>query len=359
MKLHLDSAAFRVLIEAIHQKTGYRDDVLEKDYYVTLILKELAEKQAQGLPAYFKGGTALYKALKTTNRFSEDIDLSVDTKECSRTQSDKRLEQATKKYVGLKRDPQAGRTNRSEIISVYEYTPIAAYDAEDALQRFGKLKIEATSFTISEPVESMEIAPMLYDLATNDQKRILEDQYDVASFHIKTITLERAFIDKLFAAEAYTRKSSEVHRAFEAAKHLYDLAVMAQLPRIQKLYKASGQMKHLLDIRMEEESNRLDGIPGVKPQEFSFFNDVASNTAVRKAYETMQNQYVLLASDRIDFEDAVAAMRSIQKHLQTCSAWIEYQIPIKIQLAIAQREADQHNAEQPSTGGKGTSVPDL
>lgn len=69
MKLHLDSAAFRVLIDAIHQKTGYREDVLEKDYYVTLILKELAEKQAQGLPAYFKGGTALYKALKTTNRF--------------------------------------------------------------------------------------------------------------------------------------------------------------------------------------------------------------------------------------------------------------------------------------------------
>ena len=359
MKLHLDSAAFRVLIDAIHQKTGYREDVLEKDYYVTLILKELAEKQVQGLPAYFKGGTALYKALKTTNRFSEDIDLSVDTKECSRTQSDKRLEQATKKYVGLKRDPQAGRTNRSEIISVYEYTPIAAYDAEDALQRFGKLKIEATSFTISEPVESMEIAPMLYDLATDEQKRILEEQYDVMSFHIKTITLERAFIDKLFAAEAYTRKSTENHRAFEAAKHLYDLAVMAQLARIQKLYEASGQMKHLLDIRMEEESNRLDGIPGVKPQEFIFFNDVSSNTAVRKAYETMQNQYVLLASDRIDFEDAVAAMRSIQQHLQDCTAWTEYQIPMKIQLAIAQREADQHNAEQPPAGGKGTSVPDL
>jgi len=33
MKLHLDSAAFRVLIDAIHQKTGYREDVLEKDYY--------------------------------------------------------------------------------------------------------------------------------------------------------------------------------------------------------------------------------------------------------------------------------------------------------------------------------------
>ena len=55
MKLHLDRDAFRVLIESIHEKTGYRSDVLEKDYYVVLMLEELAEKQAAGLPAYFKG----------------------------------------------------------------------------------------------------------------------------------------------------------------------------------------------------------------------------------------------------------------------------------------------------------------
>ncbi len=350
MKLHLDNAAFRVLIDAIHQATGYREDVLEKDYYVTLILKELADKQAQGLPAYFKGGTALYKALKTTNRFSEDIDLSVDTRECSRTQSDKRLEQATKKYSALSRDAQTGRTNCSEIIAVYEYAPIASYDAEDALQRFGKLKIEATSFTISEPVDSMEIAPMLYDLATDEQRQILKQQYDIAPFQIMTISLERAFIDKLFAAEAYTRKSSDPHRAFEAAKHLYDLAVMSKLPRIQQLYHQPEQMKHLLDIRMEEESNRLDGIPGVVPQEFTFFDGISSNIAIRKAYETMQNQYVLRSSDRITFSDATAAMKQIQQRLQSSPAWREYRMPVKIRLVIAQREAERHNAEKLAIG---------
>ena len=36
MKLHHDVQAFRVLIEDIHQKTGYRTDVLEKDYCVLL-----------------------------------------------------------------------------------------------------------------------------------------------------------------------------------------------------------------------------------------------------------------------------------------------------------------------------------
>ena len=69
MKLHEDKDAFGLLLENIHEKTGYRTDVLEKDYYVLLILQELSNFQADGLPAYFKGGTALYKALKTTNRF--------------------------------------------------------------------------------------------------------------------------------------------------------------------------------------------------------------------------------------------------------------------------------------------------
>lgn len=160
MKLHLDRDAFDVLLEDIHSRTGYRTDVLEKDYYVVLILSELAEMQKDGLPAYFKGGTALYKALKTTNRFSEDIDLSVDTRGCSRSQSVKRLERATKKYVSLPRDPEQGRTNRSEVISVYTYDPATAYDSNDALQRFGKLKIEATSFTISEPVDTLEVSAM-------------------------------------------------------------------------------------------------------------------------------------------------------------------------------------------------------
>lgn len=46
------------------------------------------------------------------------------------------------------------------------------------------------------------------------------------------ITLERIFVDKLFATEEYVRQSSVNHRAFEAAKHIYDLAVIADHPKI-------------------------------------------------------------------------------------------------------------------------------
>lgn len=324
MKLHTDKDAFRVLITDINERTGHREDVLEKDYYVVLILEELARKQKEGLPAYFKGGTALYKALKTTNRFSEDIDLSVDTRDCSRTQNDKRLERATKKYKSLPRDPKAGRTKRSEVVAVYTYDPICSFDENDILQRFGKVKIEATSFTISEPVEILKISSMLYELASEEQKQILEVQYNVKPFSIQTISMERIFIDKLFAAESYVRKSSGPHRAFEAAKHIYDLAVMRNQNKIVSLLSDKSQMKRLLDIRIKEEHARLDGIPGVLPSEFSFFTEAANNKDVREAYGLMQDQYVLRDGDRIAYEKSMKALAAIKAKLSKNPAWTDY-----------------------------------
>lgn len=322
MKLHLDKNAFSVLLEDIHNKTGYRTDVLEKDYYVVLILQELSELQTQGLPAYFKGGTALYKALKKTNRFSEDIDISVDARGCSRSKADRRLEKAAKRYKAIPRNIEEGRTNRSEVISVYNYQPVTVYDSKDALQRFGKLKVEATSFTISEPVEALEVGAMLYDLALYEQKRILREVYEMEPFMIQTITIERIFVDKLFAAEAYVRRAQEMYRAFEAAKHIYDLAVLAEHSQILNLLNNEDQLRYLLNIRLEEEHARLDGIPGVLPVEFGFFTQAADDRNVRRAYAIMQNQYVLNDADKIDFDKAVSALCSLQEKLIVNPAWV-------------------------------------
>ena len=51
MMLHEDKYAFLALINQIHEVSGIRLDILEKDYYVSLLLRELAEKQ-KDLPAY-------------------------------------------------------------------------------------------------------------------------------------------------------------------------------------------------------------------------------------------------------------------------------------------------------------------
>jgi len=84
-------------------------------------------------------------------------------------------------------------------------------------------------------------------------------------------------------------------------------------------------MKKLLDIRIAEERNRLDGIPDVLPSDFVFFTNSMNNKDVRKAYEIMQNQYVLRDCDRINYDKAVDAIAEIHKSLLNNASWAEYQ----------------------------------
>ena len=44
MKLHLDKYAFDTVISSISKRSNIRSDILEKDYYVTLILNEQAKR---------------------------------------------------------------------------------------------------------------------------------------------------------------------------------------------------------------------------------------------------------------------------------------------------------------------------
>lgn len=322
MKLHENKEDFVVLISKIHNRTGYRSDVIEKDYYVFLFLQEIADFQKVGVKAYFKGGTALYKILKTTNRFSEDIDLSVDVHELkNRTQKDKMLERATKNFKSLIRDKNKGFTNKSEVEAIYIYDPVTTYDTDDKLQRFGRLKVEGTSFTLSEPIEDIEVSSMIYDLATKEEKKILEDLYNIHPLYIKAITLERIFIDKLFAAEAYVRRSNDKHKAFEAAKHIYDLSILKDNKQIIALYKNEKKMKYLVNIRLKEELNRLDGIPGILPKDFKFFNTIIDNKDVQKAYAKMQQQYVFNDDDKIPFDKIIYFMKSIEASLNKNNSW--------------------------------------
>lgn len=173
----------------------------------------------------------------------------------------------------------------------------------------------------------MEISPLIYELATDEERKILEEQYDIKPFEIKTITMERIFIDKLFAAEAYVRQSENEHRAFEAAKHIYDLTVMENQPKIIALLENADELKKLLDIRLTEEKERLDGIPDVLPKNFTFFKKAPQDKNVCTAYEKMLRQYVMLDDDRIELETVSRSLALIEEKLLQNPAWLNCETP--------------------------------
>jgi predicted nucleotidyltransferase component of viral defense system len=295
MKLHQDRDAFEALISDVSQRTGIRSDIIEKDYYLTLLLWELAEKQAT-LPAYFKGGTALYKAIGRMKRFSEDIDLTVEILSCSKSQGKKRLETAANCYTTLPRTTDKAREDnrKGSITSVYEYVPVTTVDADDALQRFGYVKVEATSFTISEPVEPLEISPLLYAEATFEQRQVLETNYAVRPFAINTIKIERIFADKILAAEFYYQR----HMLLDAAKHLYDLTTLMEQKKIQSLLSAPDKFVKMLSYKRAEEKERIGSDLAEKPfSSFKLFQAVGSDTELSAAFSKMQDIYVFSQRD--------------------------------------------------------------
>lgn len=76
MKLHENKEDFTEAVQTVSRGLNISPALVEKDYYVTLVLKRINE-EVTGL--IFKGGTSLSKCHKVINRFSEDIDLTLDS----------------------------------------------------------------------------------------------------------------------------------------------------------------------------------------------------------------------------------------------------------------------------------------
>lgn len=332
MELHQDRDAFEALLSDVSQKTGIRSDIIEKDYYLTLLLWELAKRQGT-LPAFFKGGTALYKAIGRMKRFSEDIDLTVEVHDCSNTQGKRRLEVAANGYSVLPRTADKARESnrKGSITSVYEYVPVTAVDA---LQRFGYVKVEATSFTISEPVESLEISPLLYSEATPVQRQVLEADYGVKPFAISTIRMERIFADKILAAEFYYQR----HMLFDTAKHLYDLTSMMEQERIQTLLSKPDELVKMIAYKRKEEKERIGSDLSEKPfSDFTLFQAVGVDAELSEAFLKMQEIYVFSQSDVLSTTQLSVRMAELNRTLlklderltmiQTASEGMEQQMP--------------------------------
>ncbi len=73
MLLHKDKELFKEVIISTAENLNLVVPIVEKDYYVTMILKELSLRCPE---CVFKGGTSLSKCHHIIDRFSEDIDIT-------------------------------------------------------------------------------------------------------------------------------------------------------------------------------------------------------------------------------------------------------------------------------------------
>jgi len=140
---------------------GLRDaGIIEKDYFVTLFLKRIAEK----LPnIIFKGGTSLSKCYKLINRFSEDIDLNLHTGSDRPTEGQrKKLKQD---IVSIIDDLGFSLVNPEQVRSRRDFNRYVVDYLSDSAHSFLKkyLIIETAVYIKSFPTKTMHAASLIYD----------------------------------------------------------------------------------------------------------------------------------------------------------------------------------------------------
>jgi predicted nucleotidyltransferase component of viral defense system len=300
------------LIRKAAENSGISADIIEKDYYVTLMLQELAAKQ-ETIKAYFKGGTCLYKIYAPMQRFSEDIDLTVYVKGISKSQAKKMLEYSSKKYISLEADEDdcANENRKGSITQIYKYDSCFEVP-DDPLQRYEKVKVEATSFTISEPTEKNLIHPLLLDALPKDIAETVRREYGLQDFEIENISLERIFCDKLLAAEFYVEREEY----FDVAKHIYDIVTMVDMPRIQTMINDEIAFINYLSYKRIEETLRIGSDLSKKPfDKFQLFDTVFFNEKFETAFEDMQRKYIFQDEYHVAIQNVRAIMTPLKKRL--------------------------------------------
>ena len=214
MKLHDNKQAFRDLIIITSNYYGLNPSIVEKDYYVTLILKE-ASKEIPGI--LFRGGTCLSKCFKIIKRFSEDIDLTLNNSHF--TLSNKR--NANYSIMAICDKLGLNIFEKEKILSRRHYN---CYNIEypysflnNELKSY--IKLELTFIQKSYPDLIKQANSLIGNYLEESNQNEVISMYELEPFDIKVQSLERTFVDKVFALCDYYLEN----RPLRQSRHIYDI----------------------------------------------------------------------------------------------------------------------------------------
>lgn len=217
MNLHDDREAFEELIIGAANELAIPANIIEKDYYVTVVLKSLSEKLDDMV---FKGGTSLTKCYQLLDRFSEDIDISYTAESGIPGEArKKRLKKAIVATMGELNFPITNlETTRSRRhYNCYRAAYPSIYKQSSILK--SELVVETYVALLPFPTTKRMVDNYIYRFLKKINRLDLANAYDLMPFEITTQTIERTLVDKVFALCDYYMQGETARHS----RHLYDI----------------------------------------------------------------------------------------------------------------------------------------
>lgn len=298
--ISIDNEILEECCEEIYKQQSISKEYVEKDFYAISILKLISSK-AENI--VFKGGTCLSKCYKLINRFSEDIDISIIEEHLS--ESKRRnlvhniIEISIKETKCILINPEAIRSRRvfNRFIANYESVFTNSSSNENVI-------VELAMMSPCFPYKTMKIQTFVGEYLDSIGRNDLTKKYNLEAFDVKVQTLERTFVDKIFALCDY-QISKKLTRQ---SRHIYDL---------YKIYPSINFNNALLNLFDQVKKYRIDNPTCYSAKEGQKLSNIFKSLIDEKTFEHDYNFVTKqLLYDDTSYEDCIVTMWKIADYLK-------------------------------------------
>jgi hypothetical protein len=327
-------AAFR--ITSTH--TGYPAHVMEKDFWVTYLLDTLFNRLTHTHRLMFKGGTSLSKCYNLIERFSEDIDLSLNMEdlgfggekaphELLKTKSKREAEKAVEllKLAGeafLKDSllPMLSDQITADIGSAKEWSlSIDPNNPENILFHYPKtlntseygdqyvkpvVLIESGTKAAHEPIERVEIKAFVEDAIAEIK----------TSCHVNVLSPKRTFWEKatILHAENNINKPKRVKERL--SRHLYDLVMLYRSDIGKEAIKDIDLLAKVAEHKKFYFRSGAANYDDAKPGTLKIVPHDAILQAFKQDYEKMGSMF---SGEILSFESIISELQELESSINT------------------------------------------
>ena len=293
--LHNEKNLFEQVILRASEYLGISEAIIEKDYYVTLFLKELV-KTAPNI--IFKGGTSLSKCHHLIKRFSEDIDLSIET-DGKPTESERR--QLRDNILSVIGKLNLSLENPEEIKSRMDFNAYTVNFPSVIATSFLKnaLIVETAVFLKAYPVVTMTASSFIYDYLSENGFGDFIRKYNLEPFSVNVQSAERTFIDKIYAIADYYLTDN----LYEHSRHIYDIYKLYSAVKINDELKALAEQ---VGYDRKQDRNCPSAKDGVNIKQV--LKEIVDTNAYKKDYDEITAN---LLFEKVPYDTAIRVLSDI------------------------------------------------
>lgn len=222
MTFHTDNE-FADAIEATSQYFKIHPALIEKDYWVCYVLKNLSQCEYVN-KVVFKGGTSLSKAFNCIERFSEDIDLALLNEEnLSNDKCNKLMKKIEPEITKELRQEESNPGDKMEKkrVTYYSYEKKTKGEVKAIKD---KVQLEINTFTKPVPHEKKEIQSYVGQFLIHQDKHDWISKHGLEPFTLLVLTRERTFFEKLLSLIRLSYSGNDNLK--EKIRHFYDLFML-------------------------------------------------------------------------------------------------------------------------------------